>query len=390
MQVKETTVVVVGGGPAGLAASVCLTMENVPNIVLERDDIYAPLWKKKSYDRLRLHLAKQFCELPYMAYPPETPRYVPKDKFIDYLDSYVSKFGINPVCNRRVVSAEYDGEAGRWIVVAENTAAGEEKTSAVEKYVAEFLVVATGENSVGRIPAIPGLEMFAGETLHTADYRNGKRFQDKSVLVVGCGNSGMEIALDLSNWGAQTSIVIRSHVHVLRDEHVKVGMELLEKGVEVETVDEVVVMLGDAIYGDLSEYGITRPSEGPFRMKQSKGRSAVIDVGTVGKIKARQIKVFPAVEEIAGEDVHFADGRTGRFDAIVFATGYNSTVMKWLKDDGGLFGENGMPKMRSPNHWKGEKKIYCTGFASAGLKGIAIDALNIAHHITTSITNQPT
>ncbi|KAK5793464.1 hypothetical protein PVK06_034612 [Gossypium arboreum] len=93
---EETVVIIVGAGPAGLATSACLNRLSIPNIVLEREDCYASLWKKRSYDRLKLHLPKQFCHLPYMDFSPNAPTYVPRKGFIYYLDNYVSHFGITP------------------------------------------------------------------------------------------------------------------------------------------------------------------------------------------------------------------------------------------------------------------------------------------------------
>lgn len=199
---------IVGAGPAGLATSACLNLLSVPNVVLEREDCCASLWKKRAYDRLKLHIAKQFCELPHMPYPSDAPTFIPRNGFIRYLDDYVSHFGISPQHTRSVESASYDAIAGKWHVEAMNTI-----TNVVEVYVAKFLVIATGENSKGFIPNFPGLGSFGGEFLHSCQYENGKRFSDKDVLVVGCGNSGMEISYDLSNWGARTSIVSRSPVN---------------------------------------------------------------------------------------------------------------------------------------------------------------------------------
>ncbi|CAA3018130.1 probable indole-3-pyruvate monooxygenase YUCCA11 [Olea europaea subsp. europaea] len=301
---QETVVLIIGAGPAGLATSACLNLQNIPNIVLEKEDCCASLWKKRSYDRLKLHLAKQFCELPHMPFPQNAPTFA-------------------------VESASFDERERKWLVIVRNTL-----INAVEKYEGKFLIVATGENSEGYTPNVPGLDSFHGEVVHSSRYENGKRFDDKNVLVVGCGNSGMEIAYDLSNWGAQTSIVVRNHVHVLTKRIVQLGMVLL-KIVPCYLVDNIILSLSKFKYGNLSDYGLQKPSKGPFYLKRVTGRSPVIDVGTVDKIKAQEIKVFPSINKINGDCIQFANGETKSFDAIVFATGYRSTVRKWLKDDGG-------------------------------------------------------
>jgi indole-3-pyruvate monooxygenase len=206
----EEVVVIIGAGPAGLASSACLNRLDIPNIILEREGCYASLWRKKAYDRVKLHLAKQFCELPYMSYPPKLPMFVPKNDFISYLDNYASHFGINPRFHCYVESVYYDKNASKWCIVVRNN-----KLNTTEVYIAKFLVVATGENSEGLIPKVPGLDGFEGMYMHSSQYANGKDFNGKDVLVVGCGNSGMEIAYDLLYWGAHTSIVARSPVKSL-------------------------------------------------------------------------------------------------------------------------------------------------------------------------------
>ncbi|KAK6132243.1 hypothetical protein DH2020_034026 [Rehmannia glutinosa] len=288
-------------------------------------------------------------------------------------------FDISPLYHRHVVCASFDGK--NWVVVAKNTLFG-----MTEKYVAKFLVVATGENSEGYIPPIPGLDSFNGELMHSSCYENGKRFEKKDVLVVGSGNSGMEISFDLSNWGARTSLIVRSPVHFLTEGMVKLGMGLL-KYLPLDLVDNIVLMLSKLKYGDISEYGIQRPSKGPFYLKRATGRSPVIDVGTIAKIRAQEIKVLPSIKKVNGHEIHFMNGGIKSYDAIVLATGYKSTVGEWLKDDGGLFGEDGMPKKRNPNHWKGENGLYCVGFARAGLFGISNDAKAISQDITTILNH---
>ncbi|KAJ0810697.1 putative indole-3-pyruvate monooxygenase [Helianthus annuus] len=350
---QETIVMIVGAGPAGIATSACLNLLSIPNIVLEREDCYASLWQKKAYDGLKLHLAKNFCQFPHMPFPLSAPTFDQK---------------IYPLYQRSVESAWYDKSAQKWVVTAQNNVSG-----LVEEYVSEFLVVATGENSEGFIPNVYGLDTFKGLVIHSSEYENGKTFGDKDVLVVGAGNSGMEIAYDLCNWGAQTSVVVRSLIHVLNKELVQLGMYFL-KYIRCTIVDKMVLVLSKLLYGDLGRFGIQRPLKGPFLLKKETGRSPVIDARTISKIKTGDIKVMTSIKDIQGDIIKFTNGQERQFDAIVFATGFRSTVRKWLKEDGGLFNEKGMPKHKSPNHWKGENGLYCVGFASAGLFGISNDA----------------
>ncbi|MCD7456594.1 hypothetical protein HAX54_032313 [Datura stramonium] len=96
-------------------------------------------------------------------------------------------------------------EEKKWNVKSRNVASGEK-----EIYTCDFLVLATGENSEGYIPKVLGLENFKGEIIHSSEYKSGQKYEEKEVLVVGSGNSGMEIAFDLSNYGSHSSIVVRS------------------------------------------------------------------------------------------------------------------------------------------------------------------------------------
>lgn len=203
----ELVVLIVGAGPAGLATAACLSQRSIPYLIVEREDCSASLWRYRTYDRVKLHLSKEFSCLPYMPHEEDTPTYIPKAEFLKYLDCYREHFGIKPRYCTSVVSAAYDEGTGRWVVAARDTVEGTEI-----RYAARFLVVATGENGAGRIPEIQGLESFCGEAIHSSTYKSGRSYAGRRVLVVGAGNSGMEIAYDLANHGADTSIVVRSPV----------------------------------------------------------------------------------------------------------------------------------------------------------------------------------
>ncbi|WVZ52952.1 hypothetical protein U9M48_003950 [Paspalum notatum var. saurae] len=306
-----------------------------------------------------------WTKLRYMSYPEGTPTYVPKQKFIKYVDCYTEHFVIKPRYCTCVESVAYDGQTNRWMVIACDMVVGTETL-----YTVKFLVVATGENAVESIPAIPGFHSFHGEAIHSSAYKSRSSYAGQRVLVVGSGNSRMEIAYDLASHDADTSIVVRSSVHIMTKELIRLGM-ILVKYIPVTVVDSLIVNSANFVFGDLSGHGIVRPKLGPLLLKSKTGRSCVIDVGTVRLIKNGVIKVFGGISKIVGNKV-------SSFDAIVFATGYRSTANLWVKC---MLNSDGFPKNGGPNHWKGDSGVYCAGFARRGLAGISMDAMSIANDI---------
>ncbi|XP_076882994.1 putative indole-3-pyruvate monooxygenase YUCCA10 [Bidens hawaiensis] len=373
---KQTVVIIVGAGPSGLSTAASLHKLSIPYIILERDDCIASLFNKKAYDRLHLHLAKHFCQLPHMPFPKTYPTYVSRADFLKYLDHYATAFNIVPEFRTTVHFAKYDEDNRMWSVKAEAEDGG------VRCYVGRFLVVATGENSDAFVPEVDGLSEFKGEVIHSTEYKSGKAYEDKKVLVVGAGNSGMEIALDLSNHGAKTSIVVRSPVHISSRWSINLGLVLL-KLIPLHLVDSLLVLLNKVVYGDLTKYGIQRHKEGPFLIKIRDGKYPVIDVGTVKKIKSGEIQVLPTLKSInhGGNEIVLEDGKCHQFDAIIFATGFKRSTHLWLQGGDCLLNKHGFPKQMYPHHWKGENGLYCVGLARRGYKTIAMEAQNIAHHI---------
>uniref|UniRef100_A0A803L7E0 Flavin-containing monooxygenase n=1 Tax=Chenopodium quinoa TaxID=63459 RepID=A0A803L7E0_CHEQI len=270
-----------------------------------------------------------------------------KNDFIEYIDDYVFDFDIRPRYFHSVESASFDEAKGKWVVEAKDTFV---KTSKL--FVVSFLVVATGENGKGYIPNIPGLKDFKGDVLHSSEYKSGREFQDKDVLVV----------------------------HVVAREMIFVGMHLL-KYFSLSTVDALVTLASNLKYGDLSKYGIYRPNEGPMLLKATKGRIPVIDVGTIAKIQSGEIKVLPRIERINKSKVIIEDKVELSFDAIIFATGFKSTACEWLTDYDFILKNDGFPKNRFPNHWKGKNKLYCAGLSRMGLQGVSKDAIDIVNDI---------
>ncbi|URD75443.1 Flavin-binding monooxygenase-like [Musa troglodytarum] len=339
---------IVGAGPSGLAVGACLKEHGVPFVILERSNSIASLWRNRTYDRLKLHLPKQFCQLPKLPFPVDFPEYPTKDQFIGYLESYAARFELNPRFNETAQSAKW-------------------------------LVVATGENAECVIPEMKGLKEFGGQVIHASDYRSGEAYRGKQVLVVGYGNSGMEVCLDLCHHNSFPAMVVRDSREICRKSTFELAV-LLMKWLPVKLVDRILLALSWMILGNMEEYGLKRPSLGPLELKHNQGQTPVLDIGALGKIKSGEMKVVPGIKRLLHGGVELVDGRVIDVDSVVLATGYCSNVPSWLQDTD-CFDKDGFPKQPFPNGWKGKTALYAVGFTKRGLAGASHDALKVAGDI---------
>ena len=302
-------------------------------MVVDRADGIAASWKSH-YDRLHLHTVKKHSSLPFSAWPPETPLYPSRVDVIRYLERYAEAHRITP---RFGVDVQHViRRADRFAVESD---AGRLKP--------RFVVVATGYNGVPNWPELRGLTTFAGPVVHTATYKNPQPYAGKRTLVVGCGNSGAEIALDLAERGVDVAMVVRGPVHV-------VPRDLFGRPSQVTNVmlSRLPITVRDAIVspvlrlavGDLSRWGIVRPVVGPNRLIEDAGRIPILDVGTIAQVKAGRIRVRPAVDEVLPDQVRFVDGRIEAFDAIILATGYRPGLHRFIDSFDSISDSRGRPR----------------------------------------------
>ncbi|KAF7071195.1 hypothetical protein CFC21_076580 [Triticum aestivum] len=382
--------VIVGAGPSGLATAACLKARGVPSLVLERDACVAASWRHRTYERMRLHLPRCFCELPLAPFPPGTPPYPTRDQFVAYLDDYARAFAVEPLLGARVRVAAYDAAIGFWRVTVE-VVGKDAMTTMTTEFMSRWLVVATGENAEPVWPdGVEGMDVYRGTMMHTSTYKRGDEFAGKKVLVVGCGNSGMEVSLDLCDNGAKASMVVRDKLHVLPRDILGIstfGLSVfLLKWFPMKWVDALFLFFSRLILGDTEKYGLQRPKIGPLQIKKSTGKTPVLDIGALRKIRDGEIKVVPAINRFTESGVEFADGRKEDFDDVILATGYKSNVPSWLKEDEFFSQSDGFPRMAFPHSWRGKNGLYATGFTRRGLMGSSYDASRIAADIANQWT----
>lgn len=372
---QSEDILVIGAGPAGLAVSASLRREGLKHVVLEREENIGSAWHRH-YDRLHLHTTKTYSGLPMMPWPKDTPRYPSREQVVQYLQAYAAEHHITPHLGVTVHAVQRRGD--RFTV---DTSAG--------VMTPRVVVMATGYNGAPVLPSVPGLASFRGTAIHAGVYKNASLYRGRRTLVVGCGNSGAEIALDLAEQGVDVAMVVRGPVHVIpRDmfgrptQHTNILLSYLPLGLR----DAIAMATIGLVVGDLSRWGIVRPAVGPNHMIEESGRIPILDLGTVAMVKQGKIRVLPAVQEILPDKVRFAGGAMHPFEAIIFATGYTPDLGKVIEGFETIADARGRP------HRFGEETgiagLYFVGFKNpptGALREIALEAPRVARSIRTTV-----
>ena len=359
-------VLIVGAGPAGLASAACLKQRGIDPLVLEAGASLANSWRHH-YDRLRLHTVKHQSHLPGMPFADELPRYPTRADVVAYLEAYAARFGIRP----------RTGEAVRRVRAAEG---GFIVESARAVYRARAVVIAAGLNRVPNPDCLPGQEHFRGTLMHSRDYHNADRFSGERVLVVGAGNTGAEIALDLAEQGARPTIALRSPVNIVPRDFLGMPIQLTSirlRKLPLKLADALARMVSRLAFGDLTRYGLARPALGPLTAYKLRRRVPLIDVGTIAAVKRGEIAIKPGVERFTETGAVFADGSVGEFDAAVLATGYRPMLEEIVTVPGALDDEG------CPRDWRGAAHpgLFFVGYEQPPtglLREIAIQAEAVA------------
>jgi putative flavoprotein involved in K+ transport len=230
---REPTVLVVGGGQAGLTVAATLRHMGVDTLIIDRHQRVGDNWRTR-YHSLALHNSTEFNHLPYMPFPPNWPVYLSKDMLADWFEAYAWAMEINFWTSTELISGTYDAAAGRWNAVVRNTD-GTERTLHPQQ-----LIFANGLVGFPRIPELPGLKDFKGDVLHTSEFTHGQNWRGKKALVLGTGTSAHDVAQDLHSNGVEATLVQRGSTMVISiDPSAKLTYGLYE-GVPLDDGDLLV------------------------------------------------------------------------------------------------------------------------------------------------------
>ena len=332
----KTETLIIGAGPSGLAVAGQLRQAGLRFEIVEQADKVASKWHQH-YDRLRLHTVKSLSSLPYEDFPNHYPKYVPKKQLIAYYESYAHKFKIYPHFNTSVTSITKDSEGWQF------------QCTHSKVFIANHVIIYKGLNRIPNIPTWNGQYVFTCDILHASAYKNPSAYQDKKVLVVGMGNTGADIALDLAEAGFDVSISVRSNpIIVPRDfmgSPVQITAKKLAK-LPFGLGDFIGKMVRKIVFGNLDKYGLRMPAISPMTLRLKHGKTPTIDIGTVQKIKEGKIRLLKDIEEFKATSILFTDGHTENFDTLILATGYEAQIDSFLGNASQILNQHGEPKVK--------------------------------------------
>ena len=341
------SVCVVGAGPAGLAAAAMLAKVGARVVVLERTEVGAS-WTSR-YDCLHLHTVRWLSGLPGYPIPRSSGKWPSRDGVVDYLRAYAARSALD--VRASVDVDRIDREDERWVV---RSAGGDVD--------ADRVVVATGYSNVPFVPDWPGA--FEGEIVHSTAYRNPEPFRGRRVLVVGSGNSGAEIAADVSSGGAaEVLLSVRTPPAIVRRDTAGIPTQLLgiaSSHLPVSVADRVATTMRRIAFPDLAALGLPAP-ERPYSEFLRRRVIPVIDVGIVDAIRSGRVRVVADVERLDGEAVVLVDGSRAAVDVLVAATGFR-TGLEPLVGHLGVLDERGVPLVHGAEELAEAPGLHFVGY----------------------------
>jgi glycine/D-amino acid oxidase-like deaminating enzyme len=332
----DERVVVIGAGPAGLAAAWALGRAGADPLVVERAPTVAASWRAR-HDQLRLNTHRMFSHQPGARIPRRCGPFPARDDYVAYLERYAAGMRIRfGTAVRRV-----DRAGPGW----ELDLGGASISTA-------HVVIATGPDAEPVMPAWPGMASFGGMVIHAGQFRSTGEMAGRDVLVVGPGNSGVDLLNHLVRSDAgRLWLSARSGMNIvllrlagISMHPVAVAGQRLPRRVQDANVRAVQRLA----FGDLARYGYPRCDLGAFTRVAADGVTVAVDDGFARALKAGRVIMKPGVDHFEGPSVCFADGSACAPDVVICATGYRPAL-------GPLAGhlvaldEHGMPPFTGPS-----------------------------------------
>ncbi len=381
---RQPYVLIIGGGQGGLGLGARLRRIGVPTIIVERNARAGDSWRNR-YDSLTLHDSVWYDHMPYLPFPAHWPVYTPKDQMGDWLEAYATLMELNFWGSTECKSASYDEATEEWTVTVDRN--GETVVLRPKQ-----LVLATGMSGMPNVPAIPGLDAFEGDFLHSSQYRSGEPYRGKHCVVLGSNNSAHDICQDV--WerdAASITLIQRSGTTVIPGGRGGAGNyseAAVSRGVTTERADLIVASMPYALAktGAIEATKRLRAAEADFYARLEgagflldfgedetgvgmkyprRGSGYYIDVGASELIINGEVKLHTGanIARLEARSAVLTDGTELPADLVVCATGYGSMngwaaklISQEVADRVGKVWGLGSGTAYDPGPWEGEQR----------------------------------
>ncbi len=321
-------VCVIGAGSSGIVACQVLKARGVPFDCFEKGSQVGGNWRfendngmSSAYRSLHINTSRKVMAFKAFPMPDHYPDYPNHFQMAAYFDEYVDHFGLREEIRFRTEVVSADPVDGEWEAVVEDSDGRRETL----RY--RTVVVANGHHwdPRGPEPAFPGADEFAGEQLHAHHYREPDVLPGKRVLVLGLGNSAVDIAVESSRIADKTFLAMRRGAYVLPkyingkpiDETSNPVISALPLAVQRFFVTRA---LGIAAAADMTAYGLPKPDHKLFEAHPT------VSSELLPRLGHGDILVKPNIDRFSGgRTVRFADGSEEEIDLVVYCTGYKMT-----------------------------------------------------------------
>jgi putative flavoprotein involved in K+ transport len=350
---RDPTVLVVGGGQAGLAIAARLHQLGIDTLIVDRHERIGDNWRTR-YHSLTLHNERHVNHLPYMPFPPTFPTYIPKDKLANWFEAYVESMELNFWTGTALVAGSYDEKNRQWSVTLRHSD-GRERVMHPR-----HLIFATGVSSIPYTPDLPGLSSFAGTVAHSGTFENAESWRGRKALVLGTGTSGHDVAQELHAHGVDVTMIQRSNTYVVSLPEAQSVYAIYSEGIPFDDCDllatsfpypvlqrsyqlstakgrEVDKALLDALEKRGFRLHFGEDETGFQMMYLRRGGGYYFNVGCSDLIISGEVGLmqYADIDTFVTEGARRRDGSTVPADLLVLATGYKNqqdTARAYLGD----------------------------------------------------------
>jgi dimethylaniline monooxygenase (N-oxide forming) len=350
------TVCLIGAGSSGIAVAKALHEHGVPFDCIEASDRVGGNWvfgnrngMSAAYRDLHINTSRDRMAYSDFPMPADYPDYPHHTQIAAYFDTYVDHFGFRDhiIFSTRVETV-VRGADGVYTVTTDD--------GVVREY--DVVLVANGHHWDARWPepAFPGSDTFAGKQIHAHEYLEPSIFEDKNVVVLGMGNSAMDIAVESSYVAKSTYLAARRGAWIIPKYLFGRPSDQLKNDPRIpfKIRQKAMQRIVKLYTGDLTKYGLPKPDH-EFGEAHPTVSGRILD-----RIQHGRVAPKPNIKALDGQHVEFVDGTREPVDVVVYCTGYKITFP--------FFGDDFIAA--PDNHIELFRRVFHPRYADLGFIGL--------------------